>query len=53
MTVKILITFHSNQRMNEFLNDLNKFNKIKTQKEKKQNKKQMCIIQLLNYIMNC
>ena len=32
----------------KFFKDLNKFNKLKTQKEKK-----MCMIQPQNYLMNC
>ena len=34
--------------LDKFCKDLNKFNKLKTQKEKK-----MCMIQPQNYLMNC
>ena len=37
--------------LDNFLNDLDKLNKIKTQKEKTEKKNQMCIIQLENHIM--
>ena len=37
--------------LDNFLNDLDKLNKIKTQKEKAEKKNQMCIIQLENHIM--
>ena len=35
--------------LDNFLNDLDKLNKIKTQKEKTEKKNQMCIIQLENH----
>ena len=37
----------------EFFNDLNKFNNLIEKKEKKTKKKQKCMIQLQNCIMNC
>ena len=37
----------------ESFNDLNQFNKLKTQKEKTKKKKQMCMIQLRNYTLTC
>ena len=39
--------------LTKFFKDLNKFHKLKTQKEKTQNKKKICMIQLQNYILNC
>ena len=37
----------------DFLNDLNEFNKLKTQKGKAKGKKYMFMIQHQNYITNC
>ena len=40
--------------LGNFFDDSDKFNKLKTQKEKTEKKKKtMCIIQLRNYIMVC
>ena len=47
------ISFESkNSFLNEFFNYLIKFNKLTTQKEETQKKKQMWMIQLQNYIMD-
>ena len=49
--IVIVKQIDKNSFLDNFLNDLDKLNKIKTQKEKAEKKNQMCIIQLENHIM--
>ena len=48
----VIINFTNTIQVN-FSGDLDKFSKLKTQKEKTEKKKQMCLIKLQNYTMIC